>query len=130
MALEIGSAGPTLWRAVDRMTKGDGVARLLDLLEGAPHRATADAVLRRVWDQGALRRLLTVERIDLAVVERFVRLVGSEAAPVLLEAADQTSDAKARERLYELVAQFGAQAVSPTARRCSGESSRPMRHSQ
>jgi hypothetical protein len=117
MALEIGAAGPTLWRAVDRMIKGDGVARLVELLEGAPHRDTADAVLHRLWNQGALRKLLAVERVDLVVVERFVKLVGSESAPVLLEAADQTNDAKARERLYELVAQFGAQAVSPTARR-------------
>jgi hypothetical protein len=117
MALEIGAEGPRLWRAVDRMAQGEGVAQLVDLIEAAPQRETAAAVLRRVSSQGVLRRLLSVERIDLALVEKLVRLLGCEAVPPVLEAADETTDAKARERLYELVAEFGAQAVSPTARR-------------
>jgi hypothetical protein len=117
MALEIGAMGGTLWRAVDRLGQGEGIARLLDLLEGAPQRPTAEAILARLTDQGLLRRLLKAERIDLGIVERLVRLVGKESAPLLLEAADETSETKARERLYELVAEFGAAAVSPTARR-------------
>lgn len=117
MALEIGAAGPTLVRAVDRMAQGDGVGRLVELLEGAPHQATASAVLEHLADLGTLRKLLAAERIELAVVERLVRLVGSGAAPALLEAADESADARARERLYELVSRFGAEAVSPTAKR-------------
>jgi len=117
MALEIGAEGGTLWRAVDRLTQGEGVARLLDLLEGAPNRPTAQAVLRRLSDQSMLRRLLTSERIDLGVIERLVRLIGTDAVPLLLETADETSETKVRERLYELVAEFGAAAVSATARR-------------
>jgi hypothetical protein len=124
MAFEIGADGPTLRRAVDRLAKGDvdGVAKLVELLDGAPHRATADTVLQRLSEQGLLRRLLTAQRVELAVVERLVRLIGSEAAPLLLVAADETSDPKLRERLYEIVAQFGAKAVSPAARRLADAS--------
>jgi hypothetical protein len=117
MALEIGAEGETLWRAVDNMARGDGIGRLIELVEGAPHRQTADAIVRRLAAHGTLKRVLSADRIDLALVERIVRLFGSDSAARLLETADETSDAKARERLYELVAQFGADAVSPTARR-------------
>lgn len=122
MALEIGAAGPTLWRAVDRLSQGDGIGRLVDLIEGSPNRETADAVLRRITSQGALRRLLAADRIDLALVERLVKLIGTDAAAPLLQAAEESSDGKARERLYELVAQFGDAAVSPIARRLADAS--------
>jgi hypothetical protein len=118
MALEIGAAGPTLWRAVDRMARDEaGVGRLIELIEGAPHRETADAVLRRVFEQGALRRVLSAEHVDLGVAERLVKLVGHEAITPLLEAAEETTDTKTRERLYDLAAQFGGKAASPAARR-------------
>jgi hypothetical protein len=117
MALEIGVAGPTLWRAVDRLAHDGGIGRLMDLIEGAPHRDTADAVLRHLSNKGTLRRLLNAERVDLALVERFVKHVGSDALPDLLEAAEETSDAKTRDRLYDVSAQFEAKVASPAARR-------------
>jgi hypothetical protein len=117
MALELGVVGNTLWRSVDRMSQEGEVGRILELIDGASERATADAVLKRLYDDGALRRVLGMDRIDLSVVERFVRLTGVAAVPALLEAAERATDTKTRERLYELVTQTGAQAVSATAKR-------------
>jgi hypothetical protein len=51
------------------------------------------------------------------VVEQFVRRTGVAGIPALLEAAERATDAKARERLYELVAQAGPAAVSAAAKR-------------
>jgi len=117
MALELGAVGPTVWRAIDRLSQDGQAARLFDLLDGAPDRAMVDAVLEHLDTDGTYRRLLRGDRVDLVVVEQLVRLVGVAIAPMLLEAAEECSDAKARERLYDLVASFGAKAVSPTARR-------------
>jgi CBS domain-containing protein len=99
------------------MSQEGQVGRILELIDGASERETVDAVLKRLSDDGALRRVLSAERIDFPVVDRFVRLLGVATAPALLESAERATDAKARERLYDLVAQAGPQAVSATARR-------------
>jgi hypothetical protein len=117
MSLELGVVGSALWRSVDRMSQEGQVGRILELIDGASERETVDAVLKRLSDDGALRRVLSAERIDFPVVERFVRLLGVATVPALLEAAERATDTKARERLYDLVAQAGPQAVSATARR-------------
>src|SRR5206468_2502401 len=86
-------------------------------VENAPDRALADVIVKHLASQGTLARQLTGERVDMGVVERIVRLTGMETTAVLLQSAEETADAKRRERLYELVVQFGPAAVSPTARR-------------
>ena len=117
MALELGVVGHALWRAVDSLGKEGRVGRLLELVDGAPDRATADAVVKHLESTGTLKRLLGADRIDFAVVEHFVRLTGLTGIPALLEAAEHATDTKARERLYELVTHAGAAAVSAAARR-------------
>jgi hypothetical protein len=122
MALELGAVGNTLWRSVDQMSRDGKVGRILELIDGSPDRDTVDAVLKHLVEDNALRTLLAVERIDFPVVERFVRLVGVCTVPVVLEAAERATDARARERLYELVAGNGAAAVSSTAKRLADAS--------
>ena len=117
MGIELGAVGTTLWRAVDKLSHDGRIARLLELLDDAPDRSTVDTVLKRLTNDGALRRVLKAERVDFPIVERFVRLTGIGAVPTLLEAAEEATDAKTRERLYELVANAGAAAVSSTAKR-------------
>jgi hypothetical protein len=117
MGLELGAVGTTLWRAVDKLSHDGRIARLLELLDGAPDRSTVDSVLNRLASDGALRRVLKAERVDFPIVERFVRLTGIGTVPILLEAAEEATDTKTRERLYELVANAGAAAVSSTAKR-------------
>jgi hypothetical protein len=117
MALELGAMGPALWRAVERLTRDGGAARLIELLDGAPDQATVAAILQRIGADGTIHRLLKGDRIDFGVVERLVRLVGVSILPLLLEAAEETTDAKTRERLYDFVANAGTKAISATARR-------------
>lgn len=117
MGLELGAMGPALWRAVERLNRDGGAARLVELLDGAPDEATVAAVLQRIGADGTIQRLLKGERIDFGVVERLVRLVGIGIVPVLLEAAEEATDVKARERLYDFVANSGQKAISATARR-------------
>src|SRR5207237_2981513 len=64
MALEMGVLGMALWRSVDRVSQEGRVGRLLELLDGAPDRATADAVLKHLSSGDTLRRLLASERVD------------------------------------------------------------------
>ncbi|MBW8840099.1 MAG: hypothetical protein JF602_09665, partial [Gemmatimonadetes bacterium] len=87
------------------------------LLDGAPDQATVAAVLQRIGADGTIQRLLNGDRIDFSVVERLVRLLGTGIVPLLLEAAEEATDAKARERFYDFVANAGPKAISPTARR-------------
>ena len=117
MALELGAMGPALWRAVERLTRDGGAARLVELLDGAPDPPTVAAVLQRISADGTIQRLLRGDRIDFGIVERLVRLVGIGIVPLLLEAAEEATDTKARERFYDFVANAGAKAISPTARR-------------
>ena len=117
MALELGAMGPPLWRAVERLTRDGSAARLVELLDGAPDQPTVAAVLQRIGADGTIQRLLKGDRIDFGVVDRLVRLVGLGIVPQLLEAAEEATDAKVRERLYDFVANAGAKAISPTARR-------------
>lgn len=117
MALELGAMGPPLWRAVERLTRDGAAARLVELLDGAPDQPTVAAVLQRISADGTIQRLLKGDRIDFVVVERLVRLVGMPIMPQLLEAAEEATDAKARERLYDFVANTGPKAISSTARR-------------
>jgi len=101
MGLELGTLGATVWRALDRMSEEGQVGRLLDLLDGAPDRAMVDAVLKHLSENGTYKRVVRGESVDLAVVERLVKLVGLAIAPMLLEAAEESSDVKARERFYD-----------------------------
>ena len=117
MALELGAMGPSLWRAVERLTRDGGAARLVELLDGAPDQTAVAAVLQRIGADGTIHRLLKGDRVDFGVVERLVRLLGVSILPLLLEAAEEATDSKARERFYDFVAQAGAKAISPTARR-------------
>ena len=117
MALELGTTGRALWRAVDRMTEEGQVAALLPMIEGAPDRAMSNTIVKHLESTGTLKRLLGADRIDFPAVEQFVRLSGLTGIPALLEAAERATDAKARERLYELVASAGPAAVSAAARR-------------
>jgi transposase len=117
MALEVGVTGPSLMRAVERMTKEGRAGQLVELLDGGADRAIVDAILEHLKADGAIRRLVSGDPIDFTTVERLVRLVGLGLVPVLLEAAEETTDAKARERLYVFVADAGSKAIALTARR-------------
>ncbi|MFI5230442.1 MAG: hypothetical protein ACHQWU_15310, partial [Gemmatimonadales bacterium] len=104
IALEIGAVGATLWRAVDRLERDGRTGQMLDLVNGAPNRETADAIVQHIADAGPLRRILTADRVDFATAERIVERAGPMAIPVILSAAAAVSDPRKREHVYDLVA--------------------------
>ena len=117
MALEIGVVGATLWRAVDRLERDGRIALLLDLIEGAPRRTAAAEILQHLALRDTLPRLLASERIDFTAVQRLVKHQGVSAVPTLLDAAEEVSDQKVRDRIYDLVGAAGPSARRLVARR-------------
>jgi hypothetical protein len=117
MALEIGAVGATLWRAVDRLERDGRTGQILDLVNGAPNRETADAIVQHIADAGPLRRILTADRVDFATAERIVERAGPMAIPVILGAAAAVSDPRKREHVYDLVAALGDAAPRQVAKR-------------
>jgi hypothetical protein len=117
MALEIGAVGATLCRAVDRVEQEGKIGLLLDLIDSAPNREAAAGVLDHLAKQETLRRLLLADRVDFSAVERLVRHQGVAAVPALLAAAEEASEPKVRDRLYDLIAANGQAAVAPVAAR-------------
>src|SRR5690348_1460535 len=111
MALELGAIGRALWRAVDELAGEGSVGRLLELIEGAPDPAMSAELVKHLESAGTLKRLLDAERIDFPVVDKFIGLTGTTGIAELLEAAERATDAKARERLYELVARAGPSVI-------------------
>src|SRR2546422_7268471 len=92
MALEIGTMGPRLHAAVDRVVAEGRLAQLLDALEGVvADTAVAATVRARIATAAAVQQIVTREPIDFKLLERLVPLVGAAAAPPLLDALDRKS---------------------------------------
>ena len=110
IAIEVGAMGPQVHAAMVDLFKAGRIDLLLDLVEKAP---SADAGAP-VWDfligEHILESLLDQPRLDIPLVGRVVRRLGTSAATVLLSAALVFEDAKARAQLYELLQPFGDEA--------------------
>src|SRR2546430_11593682 len=87
MALEIGTMGPRLPAAVDRVVAEGRLAQLLDALEGGVADTAAAATVRaRIATAAAVQQIVARAPIDFKLLERLVPLVGAAAAPPLLHA--------------------------------------------
>ena len=99
MALEVDVVGPTVWQAINRLISGDGLPRLLELLEGAPPGSRAGAQVRdRIFTADAVARLLAVPQPDFALLDQLLPEVGVPAAGPLLDAL-ATADVRAVRRV-------------------------------
>lgn len=118
MALEVGAAGPAVWRAVERMIAGGGGAGLAVLLDGAPAPAPwVEAAWARLCTPGAVRALLRGGAEAADGLDRVLARMGAEAAPALLdEMAESPSRAIRRAALGRLAA-MGTAAVPHVAGR-------------
>jgi hypothetical protein len=110
IAIEVGAMGPQVSAAMVDLFKAGRIDLLLDLVEKAP---SADAGAP-VWDfligENILESLLDQPRLDIPLVGRVVRRLGTSAAPIVLSVALVFEDAKARAQLYELLQPFGDEA--------------------
>src|SRR5213592_496239 len=110
MALEIGTMGPRLHAAVDRVVAEGRLAQLLDALEGGVADSAAAATVRaQIGTAAAVQQIVARERIDFKLLERLVPLVGAAAAPPLLDALAAAESRGARRGLLAQLAKMGAE---------------------
>jgi len=110
MALEIGTMGPRLHAAVGRVVAEGRLAQLLDALEGgAADTAAAATVRAQIATAAAVQQIVAREPIDFKLLERLVPLVGTAAAPPLLDALAVAESRGARRGLLAQLAKMGAE---------------------
>jgi hypothetical protein len=107
IAIEVGSMGSRVESAMSELARMGRVDVLLDLVERAPSSEAAAPVWDFLTRTLALEALLEQQRVDMGLVGRFARRIGSEVVPTLLAAATAFEDAKTRTQLYDLVQSLG-----------------------
>ena len=98
MALEVGTLGPAVFEAVDRMVEQGDLASLVHLVGGAPgDGAGADPIWTRIATPDNVRRLLQAKSLDGEALDLMVARMGLAAAEAMLsELADSESLATRR----------------------------------
>ena len=110
MALEVGTLGPRLHAAVDRVVAEGRLARLLDALEGGLADSAAAATVRaQIATAAAVQQIVAREPFDFKLLERLVPLVGTAAASPLLDALAVAESRGARRGLLAQLAKMGAE---------------------
>ena len=110
MALEVGTLGPRLHAAVDRVVAEGRLTQLLDTLEGGAADSAAAATVRaQIATAAAVQQIVAREPIDFKLLERLVPLVGTAAAPPLLDALAAAESRGARRGLLAQLAKMGAE---------------------
>ncbi len=106
MALEVGTVGEALWRAVDARAGRDNFLPLLDLLDRAPESQIRTMIWERITTEDRLRTLLAGKLEHRAQVERLIAKMGLAAAAPLLDAIE-AADEQAARPLSELLLSLG-----------------------
>lgn len=108
MSLEIGAAGPGVYRACSALVDRGRLGVLIDLLEAAPEGTTA---AEELWDRAAgpetLQRLLASEPVDFGTVDRMLPRLGVRAADPLLDALANAEVRATRRALLDRVKRLG-----------------------
>ncbi len=107
IAVEIGAAGPQVHMAMEQMLRAGRIDTLLDLVERAPSPGAAAPIWDFLVEEGAFETLLAQQRLDLQLITRFVRRLGSAAASTLLAATVLIEEAKSRAQFYDLLLTTG-----------------------
>jgi hypothetical protein len=113
MALEIGSVGPRLDRAVDQVVSDGRLAQLLDALDAVTVASAARAAVGgRIATMDVVRRVADREPVDFKTLERIVPLVGVAAAAPLLDVLATSESRGTRRGLLAQLARMGS-AIAP-----------------
>lgn len=117
MALEIGVAGESTWRAMEGMLHRGRLSQVLSLLERAPRPNVANQAWERLATTERLRVMLAEPASDWASLERIMPRLGLAAADVLLDELEGTTDIRRQSQLVTLVAKLGNEAGDVAMRR-------------
>jgi len=108
MSLEIGAAGPGVYRACEALVDRGRLGVLIDLLEAAPEgTTTAEDLWNRAAGPETLQRLLASEPVDFATVDRMLPRLGVRAADALLDALANAEVRATRRALLDRVKRLG-----------------------
>lgn len=108
MAMEVGSWGPTVEKAVsDLMDEGEAPF-IIDLLNSAPEGSRTGAALQAfLTSPGQLRRLLRGEDVDQPTLRVVVGRMGPSAIPVLLDGLTESEFRSVRRKVFDVLAEMG-----------------------
>ena len=107
MALEVGTVGPQVLAAADRVVEEGRLGRLLEALAEAPETATAPELWARLANPDVVRRVAAREPVDFSTLERLVPRVGLPAGAPLLDALATAEARGTRRGLLAQLAKMG-----------------------
>ena len=122
VALEVGTDGPAVRQAVDRMIETRRIAVLADRLDNAPHRDLADRLWNRLAERPVLYRLIEEEEPDWEIIDLVLPHAGMTAAEPLLDRLAEADSLAIRRRLFDRLLQLGPD-VGQSAVRCIDQAS-------
>ena len=128
MALEVGVAGESTWRAVEALVSTGRIAAVIALLERAPRAGVAQQVWERVASVDRVRAMLDARQPDWTTLERLVSKLGLGAADVLVDALDGSDDSRRQTHIVSILAKLGEDAGALVVRRLP--SARPETQAQ
>ncbi len=117
IALETGSLGPHVYDALDVMVENRQLARVAELLEGAPIPETSDALWRHVATAARFRAELAARPIDYRAVEGLAKRLGAPVVDPLLDLLESSTDRATRSRVLRILSGIGPAAAGPAAQR-------------
>jgi hypothetical protein len=102
-ALEIGSSGAMLGRAINRAIDGGDLESVLDALEQAPDGGgqVGDALWQRLTSPGVISRMVGVEPVNFTALDRLLPRLGPAAIEPVLDALAESESRTTRRGLLD-----------------------------
>jgi hypothetical protein len=117
IGLETGSLGPRVYEAIDALVENRQLARVAELLDGAPIRETSDALWRHIATPSRFRAELAAQPIDFRAIEGLGKHLGTLVVDPLLDLLESSTDRGTRSRVLGILSGVGPDAAGPAVQR-------------
>ena len=117
MALEIGVAGESTWRAVETMVARRRVSMLVAMLERGPRPRVVEQIWARLATPERIRALIEEPQPDWSALEELVSRAGLGAAHALVDALEESEEPRRQGQIVGLLARLGDDVGALVARR-------------
>lgn len=113
MGIEVASAGPVFWRAVDALVSEHRLHELFEVLDGTePGNPIADLLWHFLETRDHIRLILTTDPVDFESLDRiFERLPASSVISLLLDRLSESASRTTRMGVFRRLAGRGLPAV-------------------